>query len=120
MRAVIQYVLYLAILVVLAVPLGKYIKKVMNGEKTMFSKVFKPFERAVYKVLRINPEEQMNWKKYLACVICFSGAGLVFLFLLQILQGYLTLNPQKIGNVKWDLAFNTASSFVTNTNWQAY
>lgn len=120
MMAVIQYVLYLAVLVLLAVPLGAYIKKVMNGERTFLSKILSPCENLVYKVMRVDKEDQMTWKKYLAGVIAFSGIGLVFLFLLQLLQGALPGNPQRLPGVDWDLAFNTAASFVTNTNWQAY
>lgn len=120
MSTVIQYILYLAILVILAIPLGAYIKKVMDGEKTFLSKLLTPCENAVYKVLRVNKDEQMNWKKYTVSVLIFSGIGLVFLFLLQLLQGALPGNPQGLPGVKWDLSFNTAASFITNTNWQAY
>ena len=120
MSTVTQYILYLAVLVVLAIPLGAYIKKVMNGEKTFLSKILTPCENAVYKVMKVNKEEQMNWKKYAASVLIFSGIGLVFLFLLQLLQGVLPGNPQGLPGVKWDLSFNTAVSFITNTNWQAY
>ncbi len=120
MSTVIQYILYLAVLVILAIPLGTYIKKAMSGEKTFLSKVLIPCENAVYKVMHINKEEQMNWKKYAVSVLIFSGIGLVFLFLLQLLQGILPGNPQGLPGVKWDLSFYTASSFVTNTNWQAY
>ena len=120
MSALIQYILYLAILIILAIPLGTYIQKVMNGEKTGLSKILTPCENAVYKVMRVKKDEQMNWKKYAVSVLIFSGIGLVFLFLLQLLQGVLPGNPQGLSGVKWDLSFNTASSFVTNTNWQAY
>ena len=120
MSAVIQYVLYLAILVVLAIPLGAYMKKVMDGEKTFLSRILTPCENAVYKVMHIKVDEQMNWKKYTVSVLIFSGIGLIFLFLLQMLQGVLPGNPQGLPGVKWDLSFNTAASFVTNTNWQAY
>ena len=120
MSAVIQYILYLAVLIALAIPLGAYIKKVMNGEKTFLSKILTPCENAVYKVMRVKKDEQMNWKKYAVSVLIFSGIGLVFLFLLQLLQGVLPGNPQGLSGVKWDLSFNTAASFVTNTNWQAY
>ncbi len=120
MNAVIQYILYLAVLVILAIPLGAYIKKVMNGEKTFLSKILIPCENAVYKVMHINKDEQMNWKKYAVSVIVFSVIGLVFLFLLQILQGILPGNPLGLPGVSWDLSFNTAASFITNTNWQAY
>lgn len=118
--SIIQYVLYLAILVALAIPLGAYIKRVMYGEKTTFSKIVTPCERAVYKVLRIKGDENMTWKQYLVSIFIFSGIGFVFLFLLQLLQGVLPGNPQGLGGVNWDLSFNTAASFVTNTNWQAY
>lgn len=117
---VIQYVLYLAVLVVLAIPLGRYMKKVMNGEKTFLFRILTPCENMIYKAMRVNKEEQMNWKKYAASVLVFSGIGLVFLFLLQLLQGVLPGNPQGLPGVKWDLSFNTAASFVSNTNWQAY
>ena len=120
MSSVIQYILYLVVLIALAIPLGAYIKKVMNGEKTFLSKILTPCEDAVYKVMRVKKDEQMNWKKYAVSVLIFSGIGLVFLFLLQLLQGVLPGNPQGISGVKWDLSFNTAASFVTNTNWQAY
>ena len=120
MSTMIQYVLYLAILVVLAIPLGAYIKNVMSGEKTFLSKVLTPCENLIYKVMRVDREEQMTWKKYAVSVMIFSGIGLVFLFLLQLLQGVLPGNPQHLSGVKWDLAFNTSASFITNTNWQAY
>lgn len=120
MMTTIQYILYLAILILLAVPLGAYIKKVMNSEKTVLSKILSPCENLVYKVMRVDKEEQMTWKKYTVSVLIFSGIGLVFLFLLQLFQGVLPGNPQGLSGVKWDLAFNTSASFVTNTNWQAY
>ncbi len=120
MAAVLQYVLYLALLVVIAIPLGAYIKKVMYGEKTFLSKALTPCENLVYKVIRVKKEEDMGWKKYLASVLIFSGMGFIFLFLLLLLQGFLPGNPQNLPGTSWHLAFNTASSFVTNTNWQAY
>lgn len=120
MSSVIQYVLYLAVLVILAIPLGTYMKKVMNGEKTFLSKILTPCENLVYKVMKVDKYEQMTWKKYAVSVLVFSGIGLVFLFLLQLLQGVLPGNPQNIPGTSWHLAFNTSASFVTNTNWQAY
>ena len=94
MASVIQYILYLAVLVLLAIPLGAYIKRVMYGEKTFLSKILSPCENLVYKVMRVDKEEQMSWKKYLLSVLIFNGIGLVFLFLLQLLQGVLPVNPQ--------------------------
>lgn len=120
MNSVLQYILYLAVLVVFAIPLGGYIKKVMYGEKTLLSPVFSPIEKLIYKILGIKSDEQMNWKEYLLSVILFSVAGLIFLTLFQMLQGVLPWNPQGLKGVNWDLSINTAISFVTNTNWQAY
>lgn len=120
MNAALQYVLYLVLIAFLAIPMGAYIKRVMDGERTFLSRVLTPCENAIYKVMRIQKNEQMNWKKYAVSVLVFSGVGLVFLFLLQLLQGVLPGNPQGVSGVKWDLSFNTAVSFVTNTNWQAY
>lgn len=116
----IQYVLYFIALIILAIPVGAYIKKVMNGEKTFLSRMLVPCEKAVYKIMHIDSQEQMTWKKYTVSVLAFSLIGFVFLFLLQLLQGYLMGNPQGLSGVKWDLSFNTAASFITNTNWQAY
>ncbi|MCR1950560.1 potassium-transporting ATPase subunit KdpA [Clostridium sp. DSM 100503] len=119
-NSIIQYALYLIILVVLAIPLGKYIGKVMNGEKVFLSKILNPIENFIYKILRIDKDEEMDWKKYSISVIAFSVIGFVILFLLQMVQGILPLNPEGIKGMSWHLSFNTASSFVTNTNWQSY
>jgi len=120
MGSIIPYVGYLLIPLLLAAPLGVYISRVMNGEKVFLSKLLSPVERSVYCVLGIDSEEEMDWRKYLKCVLVFSGMGILALFLLQMIQGYLPLNPQGAKGMAWDLALNTAVSFVTNTNWQAY
>lgn len=118
--AMLQYALYLIILVVLAIPLGGYMRKVMDGEKTFLSPLLNPCENFIYKILRVDVNEEMNWKRYAAAAVNFSFIGLVFLYALQVLQDILPANPQNLPGVKWDLAFNTAASFMTNTNWQAY
>ncbi len=112
--------LYLIILVVLAIPLGKYIGKIMNGEKVFLSKILEPCENGIYKLLRINKEEDMTWKKYSITLLLFSGVCFVFLFLLHMLQGVLPLNPENVEGTSWHLAFNNTASFVSNTNWQSY
>lgn len=117
---IMQYVLYPALLVVLAVPLGTYIYKVMAGERTFLSPVLVAWENMVYKLLCIDKYEDMTWKKYLVSVLSFSALGLLLVMLWQLGQGFLPGNPQNMQSVSWDLAFNTAVSFVTNTNWQAY
>lgn len=120
MNLILQYGLYLVILVLLAIPLGKYIGKVMNGERIIFSNLIHPIEKSIYKILKIEPSDEMDWKKYLVSVLLFSGIGFLFLFFLQLLQGVLIGNPQEISNMSWHLSFNTATSFITNTNWQSY
>lgn len=120
MSAFIQYGFYLVLLVVLAIPLGKYISKVMDGEKVWLTKIIGPIEKFIYKLLRIDTNEQMDWKKYLKSVVWFSVFGFIILFILNIAQGFLGLNPEGIAGTSWHLAFNTTASFVTNTNWQAY
>lgn len=117
---ILQTIFYLVILVALAIPLGSYVGKVMNGEKVFLSRVLEPAEGLFYKSMKIDRNEQMTWKKYAAAVLLFNVFGFVLLFLLNLLQGLLPLNPQHFGAVSWDLAFNNAVSFVTNTNWQAY
>lgn len=120
-NVVIQMILYILILAVLSVPLGKYIGKVMNGEKVFLTKLMHPAEQGIYKLLRLNKEdEEMGWKKYGFCAVVFSLFGFCAVFLLQVFQRYLPLNPEGIAGTSWHLGFNTASSFVTNTNWQAY
>ena len=120
MSTVIQYVLYLAVLVALAIPLGRFMAHVMDGERTFLTPVLAPVERGLFRLLHIDATEQMGWKRYLVCVLAFSGIGLAVLIALQLLQGVLPGNPEELGGVSWDLSFNTAVSFVTNTNWQAY
>ena len=120
MDAAIQYILYFAVLVVLAVPLGRFMAHIMDGEHTFLSPVIAPVERGVYRLLRIDAAEQMGCRRYLASVLVFSGIGLVALVALQALQSFLPGNPQHLPGVSWDLSFNTAASFITNTNWQSY
>ncbi|MEA4991920.1 Potassium-transporting ATPase potassium-binding subunit [bioreactor metagenome] len=115
-----QCLLYITLLALLAWPLGIYMGKVMDGEPFWLQKVLAPCERGLYRVLGINPAEQMGWKRYLGCVLAFSAVSIAALMLLLMAQGSLPLNPQGIAGTSWDLALNTAVSFVTNTNWQAY
>lgn len=92
----VKYLGYLIVLVVLAVPLGFYINKVMNGKKVFLSRILEPCENFIYRVLHVKKDEEMSWKKYLVSVLIFSGFGLVFVFLLQMLQGVLPGNPAKV------------------------
>ena len=99
MNSVLQYVLYVGILVAFSIPLGFYISKVMDGEKTLVSRVLGPVERGIYKLLRIDPEEDMGWKKYLAAALLFNFFGFIVLLLILLCQGWLPWNPQHLGNL---------------------
>lgn len=120
MESVIQYVIYLVILVALAIPLGTYIGKVMDGEKVFLSKICAPCEKLVYQLLHIRKEEEMTAKRYAVSVVLFQVVGFAIVFVILLLQGVLPLNPEEVSGSSWHRAFNTAVSFMTNTNWQSY
>ncbi|MBE3555129.1 MAG: potassium-transporting ATPase subunit KdpA [Thermicanus sp.] len=115
-----QIAVFLVILILLAIPLWRYMAKVFQGEKTLLDPLARPAERLIYRLLGRSAAEEMNWKEYALSLLVFNGLGLLLLFILQEVQGFLPFNPQRFGAVSPDLAFNTAVSFVTNTNWQAY
>lgn len=120
MNVALQMIIYCVILVVLAIPLGSYMGKVMNGERVFLSRLLLPVENLIYRVLRIDKEEEMDWKKYSVCTAVFSVLSLAVLWAILCFQNLLPLNPQGMGKMSWHLGFNTAASFTTNTNWQAY
>jgi K+-transporting ATPase ATPase A chain len=115
-----QFVVFITCIIVLAPPIGSYLAKVFNGEKNFLSPVFGKLESRVYRSLRIDALHEMNWKEYSFSLLAFNFFGLILLVLLQMTQSYLPLNPQHMQNVDLFLALNTAVSFITNTNWQAY
>jgi K+-transporting ATPase ATPase A chain len=115
-----QFGIYFLILLAVTKPLGVYMTKVFSGERTFLVRAFGPLERLIYRICRIDEDEEQHWTTYTAAMLMFSVVGLLVLYGLQRLQYYLPLNPQGFSGVAPDLAFNTASSFTTNTNWQAY
>ena len=115
-----QIALFLALITSITPILGTYMGKVFMGEKHFMVPVFGWLEELTYKFIRINPEEETNWKSYTFGLLAFNLVGFLFLFLIQVLQAHLPLNPANLQNVSWHSAFNTAISFVTNTNWQGY
>ncbi len=117
---ILQDIFYIVILIILSIPLGIYMYKVMAGQKVFLTPLLFPMESSIYKLMGIQADKEMRAKEYAFSVIGFSSIGLVFLWVLQILQGILPLNPEGIKGTSWHLAFNTAASFVSNTNWQAY
>lgn len=117
---VLEDIFYLVLLIGLSIPLGIYMYKVMTGQTVFLTPILSPVERVIYKIMGVRNDEEMGAKKYTFAVIAFSAISLIFLWGLQMLQGFLPLNPEGIKGTSWHLAFNTSASFVSNTNWQAY
>jgi K+-transporting ATPase ATPase A chain len=117
-QALTQLALYLGVLLVLAWPTGAWLARVA-AQGPVFG-LGERIEGAIYRIAGVDPQSDMSWKEYCVAVLVFSVAGVAAVFALQMLQDALPLNPQKMAAVSWDSAFNTAVSFVTNTNWQAY
>ncbi|WP_315926378.1 potassium-transporting ATPase subunit KdpA [Mesorhizobium sp. SP-1A] len=115
-----QIVLFCAIVVALASPLGAYMTRVFKGERTFLSPLLVPVERVLYRAAGVDERREQHWLAYTFAMLLFNVAGFVFLYALLRVQGLLPLNPAGQGAVASDLSFNTAVSFVTNTNWQNY
>lgn len=115
-----QVLVFILLVFAVTKPLGGYMARVFQGERTPLSPVLLPVERAIYRLSGVDPSVEQRWTEYAVSVLLFNLAGMVLLYALQRLQGLLPLNPQGFGPVAPDLAFNTAASFTTNTNWQAY
>lgn len=116
----IQIFLFILLLILLMPVLGGYMSRVFSNENHFLKPVLGFLERATYRLTGVDPLEESNWKTYTRNLLLFNLTGLLFLFLIQIFQSLLPLNPQHLPDVSWHSAFNTAVSFVTNTNWQGY
>jgi len=119
-NGIIQIIIYFIVLLALVKPLGSYMAKVYQGESFWANRILAPVERLLYRMLGIRPEDEMSWKTYAGAAILFKLACFFLLYLILRLQGILPLNPQGFPGVSPDLAFNTAVSFISNTNWQSY
>jgi K+-transporting ATPase ATPase A chain len=117
---IIQVVLFLAVLLSLVKPLGWYMARVYEGKPCGLDRVLGPLERLLYRLCGVNPASEMGWQRYAVAVLAFSFAGFVALYGLMRMQGWLGLSSEHMAAVPPDLSFNTAVSFITNTNWQAY
>lgn len=116
----VQIALYVALVLALVRPLGGYMTSLFTGERTLLSPILEPVERGLYRAAGVGPRRDQGWASYALAMLTFNLCGLLLLYTLQRLQHLLPLNPQAIGAVPPDLAFNTAVSFTTNTNWQSY
>lgn len=119
-NGIFQILLFFGVLLLLTKPMGIYLTKVYSGEKTFLDFIFKPLERLFYAVTRVDAEKEMNWKQYGIAMVMFSLLSSLAVYAIQRLQFFLPLNPQEFASPSEHSAFNTAVSFVTNTNWQSY
>lgn len=119
-REWLQVLLYIGLLLLLVRPLGAYMARVYQGEPTFLASLLKPLEKWIYRISAIDPQAEMDWKAYATAMLVFNLAGLLALYGLLRLQHFLPLNPQGIGALPADTAFNAAASFASNTNWQSY
>src|ERR1035438_10326567 len=115
-----QFAVFSLILLASVRPVGIYLARVLEGERTWLTPVFRPIERLLYKLCGINAKEEMNWREYAYALLGFSAVTLLLTYGLERLQNFFPWNPQHLANVGPDLAWNTAASFTTNTNWQSY
>ena len=117
----IQLALYVGVLLLITKPLGLYLLRVLDAHgKTFLDPIMRPIERLTYKLLRVDPEQEHDWKRYAAAMLIFSFVTMLFTYAILRLQDILPLNPQKMAALSEHLSFNTAASFTTNTNWQSY
>ncbi len=116
----IQILVFCGIIILLVKPLGGYMTRVFNGERTFLSPILVPAERGLYRLAGTSEREEQHWTTYTISLLLFNLAGFLLLYVLQRVQGSLPFNPMGMSNVPADLAFNTTASFVTNTNWQNY
>jgi potassium-transporting ATPase potassium-binding subunit len=119
-NAFIQIGFFLVVVTICSIPLGLYMARVFNGEHTFLDPILLPLERFIYRAGGVKPDAEMTWSEYAIAMLLFSMVGMIVLYLIERLQGILPFNPQAMTAVAPDLAFNTAASFTTNTNWQAY
>jgi K+-transporting ATPase ATPase A chain len=119
-NAVLQVGIFFLLVTLISVPLGLYMARVFADEKTFLDPILKPLERLIYRLCGVHPATEMTWGEYAIAMLLFSVVGMVVLYAFERLQGVLPFNPQGLAGVAPDLAFNTAASFTSNTNWQAY
>ncbi|HXM64369.1 MAG TPA: potassium-transporting ATPase subunit KdpA [Terriglobales bacterium] len=116
----VQIILFLVLILAVTKPLGVFMARVFNRERTFLDPLARPIERLLYRVTGVDENHEMRWTEYAISMLLFSGVSMLLLYLIERVQRWLPWNPQKFGAVAQDLAFNTASSFTTNTNWQNY
>ncbi len=115
-----QIIFFIVVILLITKPLGVFMTRVFGGKKTFLDPVLRPVEKLVYRLTGVDDKHEMRWTEYAIAMLLFSGVSMALLYLIERTQKWLPFNPQKFGNVEPGLAFGTAASFTTNTNWQAY
>jgi potassium-transporting ATPase potassium-binding subunit len=115
-----QIGMYLLIVLAITKPMGVFMARVFSGQRTFLDPLMRPVEKLLYRVTRVDEKQEMKWTEYAIAMLLFSGVSMLLLYAIQRVQVWMPWNPQALGNVAPDLAFNTAASFTTNTNWQNY
>jgi K+-transporting ATPase ATPase A chain len=111
---------FLLVILLITKPVGVFLARVFSGEKTFLDRLLRPIERLIYRLTGIDENHEMRWTEYAVAMLLFSGVSMALLYVMERVQKFLPLNPQKVANLEPGLAFGTAASFTTNTNWQAY
>ena len=115
-----QILFFFALILAVTKPLGIFMARVFNRERTFLDPVLRPIERLIYRLTGVDEQREMRWTEYAAAMLLFSVVSMVVLYVLQRMQAWLPLNPEKLANIEPSSSFNTAASFTTNTNWQGY
>src|SRR5215469_11558051 len=115
-----QILVFFAAILLVTKPVGIFMTRVFSRERTWLDPVLRPVEKLIYRLTRVDEQHEMRWTEYSIAMLLFSAVSMLVLYFLQRSQHVLPFNPQKLANVAPDLAFNTAASFTTNTNWQFY
>src|SRR5262252_5248881 len=115
-----QILFFFALILAATKPLGVFMARVFNGERTFLDPVLRPIERLIYRLTGVDELREMRWTEYAITMLLFSAISMIVLYALQRLQYYLPFNPQKLTGIISHSSFNTAASFTTNTNWQSY
>ncbi len=115
-----QIFLYFVAILALTKPMGVYMARVFQRETTFLDFLLRPVERLIYRLCAVDERQEMHWNQYGRAMLLFSGVSMLLLYFIERLQRWLPWNPEKLANVVPDLAWNTAASFTTNTNWQSY
>src|SRR5215210_62159 len=114
-----QILFFLALIFAVTKPLGLFMARVFNRERTFLDPILRPVERLIYRLTGVDETREMRWTEYAIAMLLFSVVSMVVLYLIQRMQTWLPFNPQNLANIEPSSAFNTAASFTTNTNWQS-